>query len=142
MATPENTFIQGVHRYLPVDLYRMKNHNQFNAGIADVWYSGSAADLWVEYKYITIPKRPDTLITVDLSELQKNWLRSRHAEGRSVGVIVGCKEGGVYFGGVSWGTPVSAEQFRKSVSTRADLATLITLHCNLCQPYSQSKKMR
>ena len=129
MATPENTFIAGVHRHLPAELYRMKNHNQFNGGIADVWYSGNAADLWIEYKYIVIPKRPNTLITIELSELQKNWLRSRHTEGRSVGVTVGCKEGGVYFDGVSWGSPITADYFRKAVTSRAALASVIALHC-------------
>lgn len=107
----------------------MKNHNVYNGGIADVYYSGNAADLWVEFKFIVIPKRPDTAITIELSELQKNWLRSRHAEGRSVGVIVGCKEGGVYFEGTSWGSPISADYFRKVVSSRAALASAIALHC-------------
>lgn len=129
MATPENTFIASIHRHLPAGLYRMKNHNQFNSGIADCWYSGNAADLWIEYKYVAIPKRPDTLITINLSELQKNWLRCRHAEGREVGVIVGCREGGVYFYGVSWDQPIKAGDFRKHLKTRAELVAAIVSHC-------------
>lgn len=129
MATPENTFIGSVHRHLPVGLYHMKNHNQYNSGIADVWYSGDAADLWVEYKFIVAPKRPDTLITINLSELQKNWLRSRHDEGRSVGVIVGCREGGAYFKGTSWDSKITADYFRKIILSRPALADAIALHC-------------
>ena len=129
MATPENTFIGSVHRHLPVGLYHMKNHNPYNGGIADVWYSGNAADLWIEYKFIVIPKRPNTLITIELSELQKNWLRSRHAEGRSVGVIVGCREGGVFLAGESWGSEITADYFRKIVQSRSALADAIALHC-------------
>lgn len=125
MATPENTFIGAVHRYLPVDLYHMKNHNIYNGGIADVWYSGDRADLWVEYKFTVLPKRDSTLITPELSELQKAWLTSRHDEGRNVGVIVGCKFGGVWFPGTSWGVPLTAEQFRKRLTTRPMLADTI-----------------
>jgi len=131
MATPENTFIQGVHRYLPADLYRMKNHNQYNGGIADCWYSGNAADLWIEFKYIIVPKRPDTLIKIDLSELQKNWLCSRFEEGRNVAVIVGSPKGGVYFEGVSWGYTHTAESFLSLLKSRQELATRISEFCSL-----------
>ena len=125
MATPENTFIQGVHRHLPTDLYRMKNHNQYNGGIPDVWYSGPAGDLWIEYKFNALPKRRDTLVAINLSELQKDWLRCRHAEGRSVGVVVGCKEGGVWFPGLSWEPEITAEEFRERISDRKALAAII-----------------
>ena len=125
MATPENTFILGVHRHLPADLYRMKNHNQYNGGIPDVWYSGPAGDLWVEYKYVALPKRENTVVTIDLSDLQKNWITSRVSEGRDVGVIVGCKDGGVWFPGTSWGLAHTSLQFRASIESRQSLANLI-----------------
>ena len=125
MATPENTFIASVHRHLPVELYRMKNHNQYNGGIADCWYSGPAGDLWVEYKFIVIPKRDDTVIKIELSELQKNWLTSRHAEGRTVAVIVGAKEGGAMFFGTDWAPEINARLFRKMVLSRTELAIRI-----------------
>ncbi len=119
---PENAFISAVHRYLPVGLYRMKNHNAYNGGIPDVWYSGPKADLWVEYKFITLPSKSDTLIKINLSELQKEWLRSRYKEGRQVGVIVGCKEGGVFFDGYSWDYEYSTDDFKKLMVTRSTLA--------------------
>lgn len=122
MATPENTFIGSVHRHLPTDIYHMKNHNQYNGGIPDVWYSGPAGDLWIEYKFIVIPKRPETIIRIELSELQKNWLTSRHSEGRRVAVIVGAKEGGVWFDGIDWVHECSAGDFRKQMNSRNDLA--------------------
>jgi hypothetical protein len=125
MSGPENTFIASVHRHLPVSLYRMKNHNQFNGGIADVWYSGGKADLWAEFKFITVPVRDATVIEFGLSPLQKEWLASRHREGRNVGVIVGCKAGGVWLPGISWGSPCTAAQFRKHVKTRIELARII-----------------
>lgn len=125
MATPENTFIASVHRHLPTGLYHMKNHNQYNGGIPDVWYSGPAGDLWIEYKFVALPKRDNTIISIELSELQKNWLRARHTEGRTVGVIVGCKEGGVWFPSLSWETESTSAQFRASVESRQRLSATI-----------------
>lgn len=133
MATPENTFIAAVHKYLPSmrELYRMKNHNVYNGGIADVWYSGAKADLWVEYKFIAVPKRDDTLIDLvggkkpALSALQQDWLSERHTEGRNVGVIVGSKAGGVWYPGTAWLTPLTAAQFRQQLQSRAELGAHI-----------------
>jgi len=125
MATPENTFIASVHRLLPRGLYRMKNHNQYNGGIADVWYSGIKADLWIEYKFIVMPKRHDTIIVPALSPLQMEWLRSRHQEGRSVGVIIGSKDGGVWLPGTSWQTPLTAGGFVDATVGRLALAAII-----------------
>jgi hypothetical protein len=134
MAQPENVFIGSVHKHLPAALYKMKNHNTFNGGIADVWYSGPKADLWIEYKFIAIPKRDDTLIDLihgtakkdsDISTLQQSWLKGRHAEGRSVGVLIGSKEGGVWMPGVSWDTVLSTKVFRSSLLSRPQVAQLI-----------------
>lgn len=126
MSGPENTFIASLHRLLPAGVYRMKNHNQFNGGIADVWYSGPKADLWAEFKFITVPVKDTTVIEFGLSSLQREWLASRHKEGRNVGVIVGCKAGGVWLPGTSWDTTCSAAQFRKHLKTRAELVHEIT----------------
>ena len=127
---PENTFIGSVHKHLPAGIYRLKNHNQYNGGIADVWYSG-VRDLWVEYKFIVVPKRPDTVIDLitgknpAISYLQQEWLRSRHGEGRSVGVIVGSKDGGVWFPGLTWDATYPAKKFLSLLQTRKDLAGTI-----------------
>ena len=128
---PENTFIGSVHKHLPPELYRMKNHNQYNGGIADCWYSGLEGDLWVEYKFIKIPARDDTVINLvtgknpEISYLQQEWLRARYAEGRNVGVIIGSKEGGAWCPGLSWETPFTAGQYRRALKNRRELAELI-----------------
>lgn len=133
MAMPENTFITSVHRHLPASLYRMKNHNQYNGGIADVWYS-SKKDLWIEYKFIAVPKRPGTVIDLIskppkgdsvISTLQQEWLKARHADGRAVGVIIGCKDGGVWCPGLSWNRTWTAQQFSSAAHTRSELASRI-----------------
>ena len=133
MSQPENTFITSVHKHLPKTLYRMKNHNQYNGGIADVWYSGKK-DLWIEYKFIVVPKRPGTIIDLInkppkgdsvISTLQQAWLHDRYAEGRDVGVVVGSKEGGVWFPGTEWNCTYTAEQFNAWLTTRKQLAEII-----------------
>ena len=130
---PENTFIASVHRHLPASLYRMKNHNQYNGGIADVWYS-SKKDLWIEYKFIAVPKRLNTVIDLVnkppkgdsvISTLQQQWLTDRHAEGRAVGVIIGSKNGGVWCPGLSWCRTWTAAQFSDAVTSRSELALQI-----------------
>lgn len=97
----------------------------YNSGQPDVWYSGHKADLWVEYKFVVLPKRDDTPIVINLSELQKAWLRHRHDEGRSVGVMVGCKEGGVWFPDTSWNQKTLAAEFRRKMLDRRTLASII-----------------
>lgn len=124
----ENTFIASIHRLLPKAIYALKNHNEFNGGIADVWYDGPVGDLWVEYKFIVVPKRDTTTITIDLSELQKQWLRDRYNNGRNVAVIVGCKDGGVWFEDLAWEELVLASEFRRCLVSRRALATMLSEH--------------
>lgn len=122
---PENTFIAAVHRHLPAGLYRMKNHNQYNGGIADVWYSGSKADLWVEYKFVRVPVRDSTVIDLGLSALQKHWLRARSDEGRFIAVIAGAKDGGIWLPYTAWENEITAKNFRELIRSRQELARLI-----------------
>lgn len=124
---PENNFIAAIHKLLPPKLYRMKNHNQFNAGIADCWYSGVKRDLWVEYKFVTIPKRDDTVIKFGFSELQVAWLDGRNAEGRFIATVIGSSEGGVILG-VTSGTirEMTTEKFRAHLRTKKEIAQYIT----------------
>ena len=132
---PENTFIDSVHKHLPAYVYRMKNHNAYVGGVPDMWYSGSVSDLWVEYKFIEVPRCGATLIDLTsgkrptLSHLQQNWLRSRHEEGRKVGVVVGSKIGGVWFEGVDWERPLSAVAFTQACFSRSALAQTIETVC-------------
>jgi hypothetical protein len=130
---PENQFIASVHKYLdPAKVYAMKNHNEYNGGIADCWYSGVPHDLWVEWKYIELPKRPDTIISLvsgknpALSPLQQDWLQSRYNEGRNVMVGIGSKDGGVILQGLEWEKPMLPDEFRDRMASRKDLAGIIT----------------
>ena len=131
---PENTFIGAIHKLLPPALYRMKNNNPYNSGIADCWYS-DVEDLWIEYKFIVLPKRADTLIDLKagkqpaLSRLQQDWLRERSAEGRNVWVIVGHKNGGVIFEDDAWKHAWTCAEYRNATLTRQQIAEYITHFC-------------
>lgn len=133
MATPEATFIASIHRLLPREdeLHREKMNNPYSSGTADVWYSG-ARDLWIEYKFIVIPKRSTTLIDLTvgkapaLSVLQQHWLGRRYDEGRNIWVIVGCKEGGVIMKDKDWLSAWPTEQFSTELLGRLALAQQIT----------------
>jgi hypothetical protein len=124
-AKPETTFTNSVNKHLPSTVYHMKNNNPYLGGVPDVWYSGAGADLWVEYKFITMPKRVDTVIKIDLSKLQQEWLKGRHAEGRFVGVIVGHKDGGVWLPNEDWDDTFTAVDFLRLHKTRKELAAII-----------------
>ena len=125
MAKPENQFIAGVHKYLNPLVYRMKTNNPYVAGIPDCYYSGSAADLWVEYKFVPkVPVRAD--IAVTCSPLQIAWLEGRAKEGRTVAVIIGCPDGGVILE-IAAGVPhtITNADFRAKLQTRAAIAAWV-----------------
>jgi hypothetical protein len=136
-SKPETTFYTSVHRHLPPlsILYRMKNNNEYIGGVADHWYDATR-DLWVEWKFIKVPKRDDTVIDFVsgkdpiISGLQQEWIKGRHANNRHVWVIVGCEDGGVIMDRPQkWQTPWSAGEFRKALQDRKSLAACIWNHC-------------
>lgn len=139
-AKPETTFYTGVHRHLPgLDiLHREKMANPYRGGTADHWYDGKQ-DLWVEWKFIVVPARHDTVIDLvtprgkkqdsPLSQLQQDWLMSRHKNKRSVWVVVGSKEGGVVMRSPKeWCRKWAAAEFRAALCDRRRIAALITEH--------------
>lgn len=132
-----------VNKHLPPrsELHREKMANPYRGGTFDHWYDGKR-DLWIEWKFIDLPKRPGTMIDLvtprgkkqesPLSALQQQWGRDRHSNGRQVWVVVGCKEGGVIFtapcGERGWETPLTAEAFGKRLISRKQIAESIVRH--------------
>lgn len=100
-------------------------NNPYSAGLPDFYYSGDLADLWVEYKFIEIPKRDSTLIVPDLSELQRAWLNGRLSEGRDVYTVVGSKEGGYIFEQGMWNHGCTTNEFKAGLLDRRSLANWI-----------------
>lgn len=120
-STPENKFIASIHRHLP-QVHKEKMHNAYRGGTPDVYYSGDAGDLWVEYKYLSkLPKQ----VQPKLSALQQVWINARHAEGRNVMVIVGWADGGVILTNREWMSPIDKEVFISRTITRKEVAAFI-----------------
>lgn len=114
-----------------ISCYAEKMNNPYRGGTFDVWYSGTRRDLWVEYKFIELPKRDSTVIVPELSPLQMQWGTHRKKEGRNVAVIVGCRDGGVYLTDEStWATGLTAAHFRQNVLPRRALAAHIDRFVN------------
>ena len=123
----EHSFIRSIHRKLPPDIYVWKINDNFQGGVADAYYSmRGGRDLWIEYKFLKeLPKRADTVVRFGLSELQKDWLRQRHLDGRTVAVVVGSPQGSLILPGTSWDTDVTAEAFKGSAVATADVVAYI-----------------
>ncbi len=137
-AKPETTFYTSVHKHLPsIDsLHREKMANPYRGGTADHYYDGPNADLWIEWKFIVLPKRDHTIIDLvtprgkrgesPLSALQQDWLAGRHRNGRNVWVVVGCKEGGVIMRSpTEWCMRWHADTFRVNLQSRQSIAAAI-----------------
>lgn len=113
----EHSYIRSIHRLVTKrapDLYVWKINDNYQGGVADAYYSGER-DHWVEYKYIpALPKRPETIVKLDLSPLQRDWLESRAKEGRTVAVIIGSPLGSVIFPGLAWQNNITTADFISS----------------------------
>lgn len=96
-------------------IYHLKIATAFNNGVPDSWWSGNTGDLWSEQKYLKqLPKRETTIVQIDLSKLQADWITKRHHQGRNMAVIVGSPEGHAIFPGVTWQQPVTKSVFTLS----------------------------
>ena len=124
---PENTFRNGVHKYLPRTVHHEKMNNPYSSGTADDWYSGSNADLWVEYKFLPrVPQRGTVKIAKLFSPLQLRWLSGRYTEGRNIACIIGCPTGGVILRDKVWEEiETSVASFLSHIKSRTDLASWI-----------------
>ena len=102
-------------------------HNAYRSGTADVWYSGSAGDMWVEYKYVPlVPARAPIRVRTLLSARQLQWLKHRHAEGRTVAVILGVSHYAWIYEGMTWESDdVTAVQILKRGLDRKAVADYI-----------------
>ena len=126
MSTPENTFIRSVHAKLPSHIHREKQHNAYRGGTPDVFYE-HVRMLWVEYKFVVLPKRDHTVIVPGLSALQIDWLGRNHSNGHRPLVIVGSKAGGVIFDTPkTWVNGISCAQFKAALKSRQELAEFIS----------------
>lgn len=108
-----------------------------------MWYSGSAGDLWVEYKYIPrVPQRGQIAPLKLLSALQVDWLNGRYNEGRKVAVIIGCPTGGVILQDRGWEKEMSAQAFVSRILPTPNLAEWIRSMTMRVSPCCDSLQQR
>lgn len=128
----EAQYTAAVKKLLDKDVYALKLNCRYTAGVPDSYYSGRAADLWVEWKYLQhIPPRLDLIGGKNpiITKLQQAWLSGRHEEGRNVVVIVGSPEGGVVFHGLSWIDSISRSGFLAYGLNKHGIAAVINSIC-------------
>ena len=134
---PENKFMGAVHKQLPDDaIYKMKITPAFTSGEFDVLYEGYEYDLFVEYKFLELPKRRDTMIHPHnmLSEKQIKWGNRRVARTARSNrplpyMAIGTKVDGNYYGLLleyhPTMTPFTSETFRACMKPAKDIANRI-----------------
>lgn len=128
----EHSFIDAVHKHVPATptFLRWKVADQFTGGKPDCYYCGTRSDLWIEYKFIkALPKRDKTKITIDLSQLQIDWLSHLDRCNRPVWVIVGAPKQAVILSIKETLDGVTCAQFKARALTFKELGSRIKEHC-------------
>jgi hypothetical protein len=96
--------------------------------VPDALYAGPSGILFVEYKWVNLPKRDTTNINLGLSALQINWLNRFHLYGHSVIVAVGTAYGVLALSDKCWMNSFNNSQVKDLSVTKADFVQLI-LEC-------------
>ena len=125
----EHGFIKAVHRHLSPEVYRWKIHDTYTGGVPDAFYCGPAGSLWVEYKYVKLPKRKSTLINFSLSELQRIWLTKMAGYGQTTLLAVGWQQSAQVFYGLNLQQTARQDELVQNSLNFKGLAALITQHC-------------
>lgn len=127
-AGTEHTFVRSIHGILRrkhPKLYVWKINANYAGGVPDAYYS-MKSDLWVEYKYLkSLPQKPETIVQYRLSELQKDWLIRRDAEGRDVCVVVGSPQGNLILPGTAWRRQITSADFISRAVDNIEVAAYI-----------------
>ena len=121
----EHSFVKSIHRSLPSQIYRWKIHDTYTAGVPDALYAGPSGILFVEYKWVNLPKRDTTNINLGLSALQINWLNRFHLYGHSVMVAVGTAYGVLALSDKCWLDNFNNSQVKDLSVTKANFTQLI-----------------
>ena len=135
----EAKFTSEINKLLPKNLVKVwKVKDDFQGGVFDcIYYSevnetgGVLPPVNVEFKLLkTIPKRENTLIIPDCSELQKQWLRRGLINKHPTLVIVGALDGREYKGVVfytekEWLEGITRTEFVKRLQSKQDIADIL-----------------
>lgn len=121
----EHGFIKAVHRHLSPEVYRWKIHDTYTGGVPDALYLGPAGSLWVEYKYVKLPKRATTYIPFGLSILQALWLTRAINWKQSAIVVVGFEKSAIALTDPELFTGSTKNELEKEAISFKEVAKLI-----------------
>lgn len=128
LSGPESSFYRSVERKLSERVYVEGMANPYSRGTPDRYYETENGALWVEYKFIKLPVRENTLIRPceGLSPLQRKWLQRAFDNNVNVAVIVGTSKGGAYLNNPpSWDSELPKSVFELMLVPPAALAATI-----------------
>lgn len=126
----EHGFVKSVHRQLSPDIFVWKINDTYAGGVPDAFYAGPARCLFVEYKYVKLPKRSNTLVKTTLSEQQKLWINRMHNLSHAVAVVIGSDKGCVVLQDKAWNSPLTLASFLPACISVKDVARWIEATCN------------
>jgi hypothetical protein len=132
----EHSFRKSFEREMKLSLsWHWKIHDQFAGGVPDAYYEGTKKDLWVEYKWLKMPKRDSTLVDFSnpdryLSKLQQLWIARRHANRGDTAVVIGHEGGCIAFLDLDWQKPFSVAELNDRTMTKKALCVLIADQIN------------
>jgi len=125
----EHGFIKAVHRHLPAELYRWKIHDTYTGGVPDAYYCGPAGSLWVEYKYIKLPKRESTIVTYCTTEQQRVWLTKMQKYGQLTTLIIGWDKHATLIDPQLINSPLNSGELQRRGITFKEIAQQIETTC-------------
>lgn len=88
----EHSFVKSVHRKLDKSVYVWKIADRYSGGVPDAMYAGPAGILFIEYKYIKLPKRLTTVIKTSLSPLQEQWITQMQQWKHPTWLVIGANK--------------------------------------------------
>lgn len=124
----EHGFVRSVHRQLSPDVFVWKINDKYAGGVPDAFYAGPARCLFVEYKYVKLPKRDTTLVKTSLSEQQKLWLDRMLGMDKQVALVIGSVLGSIIID-KNWDHPIPTGLFRQHAMSTQAVAQWISSFC-------------
>lgn len=124
----EHGFVRSVHRQLSPDVFVWKINDKYAGGVPDAFYAGPARCLFIEYKYVKLPKRSTTLVKTSLSEQQKRWLDRMSSMDKHVAIVIGSAIGNIIID-KDWDYPIPTGLFRQRAMSTKAVAQWISAFC-------------
>jgi len=129
----EHSFVKAVHRHLPKELIRWKIRDTFTGGVPDAYYCGPSSSLFVEYKFIKLPKRSSTIVKLNLSALQLEFLGKLNSFHQPAAVIVGFISNNnnfsIFLSDAVWTKPLSVAYYSENKISVTNIAQRISTIC-------------